>query len=172
MNFCPKWTRSATEGVRHEEKYNSKSCLHWGSTGIPEEKGLHLMERGKSVSLDMGSATSQWKLPCLLREASRKTERELLFLFLVQDFTSRKGSLTWSYSFSSQVWLFLLLLCFLCTWSSRSCLISLSSLLVSATQAKVPVFSWVIAFEVCLPVLGFWWRFAVAATKNRVGAWD
>lgn len=86
---CP-----ANESVRHEEKYNSKSYLHWGSTGISEVKGLHLMERGRSVSLDMESAASQWKLPCLLWEASLKTGSELVFLFPVLDFTSRKGSLT------------------------------------------------------------------------------
>lgn len=54
MNTC-----AVTEGFRHSEKCNSRSYLHWGSTAIPEVKGLHLMERGRSVSLDMKSATSQ-----------------------------------------------------------------------------------------------------------------
>lgn len=115
-----KWTCPTVEGVRHEEKHNGKSSLHWGSTGTREVKGLHLMERGRSVSLDKERATSQWKLPCWLWEASQKMS--FSFFSLSKTLPAEKALLP-ELSFPYQIWVvsavtlfplylkFLLLLC-------------------------------------------------------------
>lgn len=112
-NTCP-----ATEGVKgweRLEKYNRKGYLYWRFSGIAEMKGSDVIGRGWSAPSDMGSATSLWKLLCLVWEASLKTGSELQFPLPGQHFNCRKGSLTWLSSFSSQVCLFLLSSCFHCT---------------------------------------------------------
>lgn len=161
MNFCQKRTRVLpleVWKVGKDEKYSRKSYLYWGFSGIAEVKGLYLMGRGWRVPSGTESATPQWKeLMCSIWEESLKTGSELLFLFLIQDFTCRKACLTWPSSFSSKGCLFLLSFRLLCTWSSHSCPISLCILLASAAQAKLPLSLQSIAFEVSLPVLGFWW---------------
>lgn len=133
-------------------------------------KGSYLMGRGWSVPSGTGSATSWWKeLLCAVWEENRKTGSELLCLLPGQDFTCGKGSFTWLSGFSSQVCLFLLSFCFLCTWSSHSCPISLCTLLASASQAKLPISLQFIAFEVCLPVVGFWWRLQQRTAFSETG---